>query len=76
MRKTAAERIEEFERKTRETGGRDAIARMLSRQLEQRFGALSARVRRKLASSSAATLDQWADRFVTAESVEEVFADS
>jgi hypothetical protein len=72
MRKTAAERIEEFERQTREAGKRD----VLSRQLSRRFGPLSPRMQRRLASASSAELDEWVERVLTAESVEEVFADS
>ena len=69
MRKDIAERFDAWERAQR----RDTLEEVLSRQLERRFGALSAPVRRKLAKASAADLDQWVDRVVTADSIAAVF---
>lgn len=73
MRKDIAERFEAWNQAQREAGRRDALEEVLGRQLERRFGALSAAVRRRLAKASAADLDRWVDRVVTADSIAAVF---
>ncbi|MDO5056448.1 MAG: DUF4351 domain-containing protein [Lautropia sp.] len=46
---------------------------MLARQLEKRFGVLDADTVARLAGASTAQLDQWAERVLDAETLDEVF---
>lgn len=56
-------------------GIEQGIEQTLRRQLGLRFGTLPAWVETRIAGASRAALQGWADRILTARSVEEVFAD-
>lgn len=54
-------------------GKRDGEALLLERQLSRRFGPLSAGVKERLRTASAAQLEAWALNFVDATELDEVF---
>jgi hypothetical protein len=76
---TTAERIgmEKGERigmeKGERIGEKRGEAKMLARQLEVRFGALSEERRRQLEAADADRLLEWSERILTAETIDEVF---
>ena len=57
----------------RQEGEQQGEARMLSRQIQRRFGDLPAWARDKIAEADLSTLEEWSLRFVDAHSLEEVF---
>ena len=54
---------------------RQGEGQMLARQLERKFGPLSARTRRRIDRADAETLLTWGERVLTARSLAEVFGD-
>ncbi len=80
-----AERIEEWTRRWkeegreegrqegREEGRREALLTLIERQLELRFGPLPEAIRGRLEGADADTLLHWADRVLTADTLEAVF---
>ena len=60
----------------REQGRREGESTMLLRLLERRFGAPDSRVRQRVQAADADRLLEWGERILTAERVEDVFADS
>ncbi len=59
----------------REQGRREGESAILLRLLERRFGSLDTRTRQRIESADAETLLEWGDRILTAERLEDVFAD-
>ena len=68
------EGIEKGIQKGLEKGIQKGEAAFLLRQLVRRFGPLSAAMIEQVQQASSAQLEQWADNFVDARSLEEVFA--
>ena len=62
-------------REGREKGVREGEARLLARQLTIRFGKLPAEVRGRLQKARSKDLMRWAERCLTAGSLEDVFGD-
>ena len=58
----------------REQGARLGEARMLARQLELRFGPVSAEVRQRLEQADEATLMRWSERVLSARRLEDVLS--
>jgi len=54
-------------------GKSEGKAELLVRQLTRRFGRISAAARARLDAASPEDLDRWAERFIDAASLEEVF---
>ena len=54
-------------------GEQQGEAKMLSRQLQRRFGDVPAWTREKIAKADLSTLEEWSLRFVDAQSLEDVF---
>ncbi|MEO5334417.1 MAG: DUF4351 domain-containing protein, partial [Magnetococcus sp. YQC-5] len=71
--------ISSFERIGEERGRQDGIqigeAKILTRQLQRRFGELPMWVNEKLAKADSPTLEEWGLRFVDATTLDSVFAD-
>jgi hypothetical protein len=61
---------QEWEQRTE----RNALARLLTRQLAQRFGDLSPETVERIRHASGDTLELWGDRVLTAQSLDDVFA--
>nr|CAX83899.1 uncharacterized protein [uncultured bacterium] len=59
----------------RQDGRLEGEAKMLTRQLQHRFGSLPDWVREKIAQANSDTLEAWSLRFIDARSLEEIFAD-
>ncbi len=59
----------------RKKGLQEGEARLLSRQLERRFGELPAWVGQRLESADAGRLLEWGERVLTASSLEEALGD-
>jgi flagellar biosynthesis/type III secretory pathway protein FliH len=78
-----AERIDEWNRKLakesrqegRQEGRREGEAHALLRLLEKKFGVLPKAAQRRIAGAELEPLLEWFDRAVTAEKLEDVFAD-
>jgi len=78
-----AERIDEWNRKLaeenlqkgRQEGRKEGEAQALLRLLEKKFGVLPKRAQRRIAGAELEPLLEWFDRAVTAERLEDVFAD-
>lgn len=66
---------EQWKAEGRTEGRVEGARRVLLRQLELKFGVLSAAERARLEGASEQQLERWADRFVSAESCTEVLAD-
>ena len=62
--------------KGREEGRAQGSASILLRQLNRRFGPLSADVTRRLAQSTPEQLEIWAERVLDARTIDEVFAEN
>jgi len=54
---------------------RNVEARMLTRQLQRRFGAVPAWANKKIAEAEPLALEEWSLRFVDAQSLDDVFSD-
>jgi hypothetical protein len=65
--------VEEAVEKAAVEAGIEATANMLRRLMERKFGALPAWTAERLKLGSAADLESWSDRFVTAGTIEDVF---
>ena len=63
-----------FERRAEKRGRQAGVADVLLRQLERRFGTVDEDTRAKVAGADNKTLMRWADQFVTASRLEDVFA--
>ncbi|MCP4204911.1 MAG: DUF4351 domain-containing protein, partial [bacterium] len=63
----------EWRMKGREEGRKEGEAALLLRLVEKKFGAVGPRVRRRIQNASAERLLEWGERFVTAETLAEVF---
>ncbi|MBF0136211.1 MAG: DUF4351 domain-containing protein [Magnetococcus sp. DMHC-1] len=57
-------------------GERDGEAKVLTRQLQRRFGNLPAWVQEKIAAAEPSSLENWSLRFVDAQSLDEVFSEN
>ena len=57
----------------RQEGKQEAVLTVLSRQIERRFGPLDPTVTERLQQASTADLERWADNFVDARTLDEVF---
>lgn len=68
-----AERVKEWSRRWQEGGRQEGRAELLTRQLERKFGVLEASVRDRIDRADAEQLLEWAERVLTAPSVEDVF---
>ena len=62
-------------KKGRRTGRRDGERSTLIRQMRIRFGRLPRGVAARVKGASRVSLDRWLERILTAESLEQVFAD-
>ncbi len=71
---TAEWRMKGLEEGRRE-GRKEGEATLLLRMLERKFGAVEPAVRRRVQSAGAGQLLEWGERFVTAESLEEIFGE-
>ena len=67
--------IKKGRREGRQEGRREGEARVLERLLTVKFGALPEDVRKRLDRAGERQLLRWGERFVTADSLEAVFAD-
>lgn len=65
--------IEQWRQQLRRQGARTAEANLLLRQLERKFGPLDSKTRARVRKAGSKRLLEWADRFVTADRLEEVF---
>lgn len=65
---------EEWQQHHRAEGERAGLARLLMHLLAQRFGEVPAEVEARIRQASADTLTRWAERVLTAESIEDVLA--
>ena len=74
---TLAARFEEWAHQHKEEGlqegRREGEARLLQRMLVARFGPLSQQTLAQLESASTAQIEVWSDRFVTAQTLADVF---
>ena len=68
-----AQGLEEGLEKGLEKGRQEGEARILSRQLQHRFGEVPSWVQEKIAQADQAILEEWSLRFVNAQSLEEIF---
>ncbi|MBF0131741.1 MAG: DUF4351 domain-containing protein, partial [Magnetococcales bacterium] len=50
-------------------------AKILTRQLQRRFGAVPERATQKIAQAEPSSLEEWILRFVDAQSLDDVFSD-
>ena len=74
--KTTADLLREEGQEQGRMQGRDQERReLLTRQLKLRFGELPADVHQRLAAAAAETLLTWAERVITARTLDEVLAD-
>ncbi len=64
---------EEGREEGRKLGRQEGEAAMLLRQLRRKYGSLSPEVEDRIQQADARQLLDWADCFVTAESIEEIF---
>ncbi len=69
---TAQELIREGERIGEQRGAQRGRADMLLRQMERRFGSVASVTVERVRAASITHLDGWADRILTASSLEEV----
>ena len=67
--------VTSVERIAREEGLQEEAARMLRRQLTHRFGELPENVEDRLSSASTEQLEQWGEKLLDADCLEEVFVD-
>ncbi|MBF0604484.1 MAG: DUF4351 domain-containing protein [Nitrospirae bacterium] len=67
--------IEKWSKNIEQRGRREGESTMLTRQLQRRFGAVPEWVSEKMTKADLPTLEEWALRFVDAQSLDEVFAD-
>lgn len=65
----------EGHRKGRREGLREGEARVLSRQMERKFGVLADQVRERIAAADAEQILAWSERLLTARTLDEVFED-
>lgn len=65
--------IETWRRQLRGQGERAGEAKVLLRLLEQKFGPLDSKTRARVRKAGSRRLLEWADRFVTADRLEDVF---
>ena len=67
-----AEGMAEGEAKGRAEGKAEGKAELLAKLMRLKFGPLPARVRERLRRASAEELDRWAERILTAASIDDV----
>jgi hypothetical protein len=65
---------EEWEQRTEAKGERAGLARLLLRLLAQRFGAVPPDAAARIQQASSDTLTRWAERLLSAQSIDDVFA--
>lgn len=65
--------LEEGRREGRQEGRREGRAAILARQIERKFGELPSALQQRLEQASEAELEQWAERILFANSLEDVF---
>ncbi len=65
--------LEEGRKEGRREGRKEGEIALLKRQLQRKFGLLDAGVEKRIEGASAERLLEWGERFVTAESLAEVF---
>ena len=65
--------LEEGERKGRQEGRQEGESTLLLRQLQRRFGSLSAEVTKKVRFADQTTLETWGDRVLDAQSLNDIF---
>jgi hypothetical protein len=64
----------EYEQRIRDDEAQRVMQHLLLRMLAHRFGTLSEDVQERIHGADTATLERWADRSFTAESLDDVFA--
>lgn len=65
---------EEWQERHRAEGARALLVRLLTHQLAQRFGEVPAEAEERIRQASADTLTRWAERVLTAASIDDVLA--
>lgn len=73
FREMLQDTIERWRQQLRGQGERAGEAKVLLRQLERKFGPLDSKTRTRVRKAGSRRLLEWADRFVTAECLEDVF---
>ncbi len=73
-RTVLAERVKNWTKQWREEGLQAGEAAVLLRQLESKFGSLDAETQRRIAAADSEQLLVWAERVLTAEKIEDLFA--
>ena len=77
VKEMLAERVtqwtEEWKQQGMQQGMQQGEGRMLLRQLMRRFGLVSPEIQKRLQSATTEQLEHWAENFVDAEKIEEVF---
>jgi Domain of unknown function (DUF4351) len=68
-----AEHAIDWSTQWRDEGRKEGEAAVLLRQLQRKFGSLSPEIQDSVHNADADQLLDWADRFVTAATVEEIF---
>ena len=76
MRDDLLESWEERWARWKQENQQEAEVRMLTRQLEKRFGSLPHEVRQRLERADVAQLESWAERLLDAYSLEALFSET
>lgn len=79
MARQGYEYVSEFARKFVAEGRKEGIEegekKLLVKQLDRKFGELSAEVRERIEGASSEQVDLWGERVLTAQSIDQVFAE-
>jgi hypothetical protein len=79
MAQQGYEYVSEFARQFVAEGRKEGIEegekKLLVKQLARKFGELSAEVRERIEAASSEQVDLWGERVLTAQSIEQVFAE-
>ena len=70
----ALQAYQEYEQRIRDDEAQRVMQHLLLRLLTHRFGALSEDVQERIQRADSATLERWADRSFSADSLDDVFA--
>ena len=75
LRETVQEWTQQWLEEGRQQGRQEGEARLLTRQLEQRFGTLNDTVRARIQQAGPDELLSWGERLLTAQTLSEVFGE-
>ena len=70
----ALQAYQEYEQRIRDDEAQRVMQHLLLRLLTHRFGALSEDVQERIQRADSATLERWADRSFSADSLDDAFA--